>query len=416
MKKTLPVFKKIWFLAVIGLLIRLMLMPITFHPDIWAISFSQHLFAYKGVLNIYDYLGNLPKSSSMILNYGRNFFTYPPLAYFTLGIFGIVLKPFFNTDFVNNLAGNLPNILNDSRLYWHLFLTKFPYLFFDFGILFFLIKLFDDDRKKKMIALLWIFNPLSLYTTYMIGQFDIIPVFFTILSLYLVKIKKPGWGAFALGIGGAFKMFPLFFLPFLVVTESKNFWNSIKLFAVGLLPFLVTILPFLSSIAFRQTVLFSNQSQKMIFAKIPVSGAEYLSIFVVFYVFFLGIAFLRKADLWKCFMVIMLLFFGVTHYHPQWFLWLSPFLLIYLVTYPRFRFFPVILFFCWFLIMIFFEPSLSVSLFAPICHSLNKVKPLSDFLSKYYDVFQFKSMVRSIFAGTSSFLIFRLFTQKNNEA
>lgn len=401
---------------VLGLIIRFVFMVFTFHSDLWAISFSEYLFSFKGVFNIYDYLANLPTDSSIALNYGSNFFTYPPLAYFILGIFGAILKPFFNADFFNNLAGNLPQILNDSRLYWHLFLTKFPYLFFDFGILFLMIKLFDSEKSKKIAALLWIFNPLSFYTTYMIGQFDVIPVFFTVLSLYLVKIKKLEWGAFALGIGGAFKMFPLFFLPFLAVAENKNFWNSVKLFAVGLLPYFVTILPFVGSAAFRQTVLFSNQSQKMLFARIPVSGAEYLSLFLVFYLFFLGIAFFKKVDLWKWFMSIMLLFFGVTHYHPQWFLWATPFLVLSLVK-NSFKNWPVVLavFVSWLGITLFFESSLSIGLFAPLNHNLAEAKGLVSLMPSLIDIFQIKSWLRSLSAAAGLVLIvFSIMDEKKN--
>ena len=248
----------------------------------------------------------------------------------------------------------------------------------------------------------------------MIGQFDIIPVFFCVLSLYLAKGKKLYLSALALGVGGAFMMFPLFFLPFLIFNFEGNLLKKIRLTLMGIFPFVITILPFVNSAGFKQNVLFSNQSEKMLFAKIPVSGAEYLSLFVVIYIFLLIFSFVKKMDLWKWFLVVILLFFSVTHYHPQWFLWATPFLIIFLVIYPRFWSFPVILFFCWFFIMIFFEPSLSIGLFAPISNSLTVPIPLSDVVNHYYNVFQFKSIIRSIFAGTSSFLIFKLFTQKNN--
>jgi len=55
---------------------------------------------------------------------------------------------------------------------------------------------------------------------------------------------------------------------------------------------------------------------------------------------------------------------------------------------------------CWFLITLFFEPSLSISLFAPIDKSLANINPLSEVMGQYFDVFQFKSLVRSVFAGT----------------
>lgn len=383
----------------LGLIIRFILMFVTLHPDFWAISFSEYLFSFKKIFNIYDYLAKLPDASALVQNYGRNFFTYPPLAYYTLGSFGFIFKPLFNKDFFENLAVNLPGILNDGRLYQHLFLTKLPYLFFDLGILLLLSKFFDEKKERKLAVILWIFNPLVFYTSYMIGQFDIIPVFFTILSLYLIKIRKKKTAAFCLGIGGAYKMFPLFFLPFLAISEGKSFSYKIRLLLIGLFPYLTTILPFMGSSAFRQNVIFSNQSQKMLFAKINLSGAEYLSVFAVFYIFLVGLSWVKKLDLWKWFLLTMLLFFSVTHYHPQWFLWVSPFLIILWTRSPEFKFFPAAFFFCWLVITLFFEPSLSISLFAPISRSLIEVKPLNEIVNPFLDVFLVKSIIRSIFAG-----------------
>lgn len=406
--------KKFFLLLTVGLIIRITLIFVTLHPDIWAISFSEYLFSFKKVFNIYDFLAKLPQNSALIENYGRNFFTYPPLAYYTLGIFGFILKPFFNKDFFDNLAYNLPKILNDGRLYQHLFLTKLPYLFFDLGVLWLLRRFVDEKRNRFLAAILWIFNPLVLYTSYMIGQFDIIPVFFTVLCLYSVKKSKLNWAAFSLGVGGAYKMFPLFFLPFLVVSQEKSLGQKIKLSLIGLAPYLFSILPFIGSTSFRQNVLFSNQSQKMLFAKVNVSGAEYLSVFVVVYIFLLAGCAIKKLDLWKWFLMTLLLFFSVTHYHPQWFLWLTPFLVIFWIKYPKYWILPISLLGSWLIITMLFEPSLSISLFAPISKSLATVRPLSESVAIFYDVFQFKSLIRSFFFGISLTMAALLF--RKNEA
>ncbi|MBU2577204.1 hypothetical protein KKA69_00040, partial [Patescibacteria group bacterium] len=52
-----------WKILVIGVVIRLVLMPITLHSDVWAILFSEYFFAFKGVANIYEYLSSLPADS-----------------------------------------------------------------------------------------------------------------------------------------------------------------------------------------------------------------------------------------------------------------------------------------------------------------------------------------------------------------
>ena len=392
--------KKIWPFLVLAVVIRLVLMPITLHSDLWAVSFAQYFFAFKGILNIYDFLAHLPADSLLAQNYGTNFFTYPPLAYFSLGIFGFILRPFFDASFWGNLAAFLPQVLTNSQLPRHLFLTKLPYLFFDLGVLALLLTLFEESKKKQLAALLWLFNPLAFYTSYMIGQFDIIPVFFSVLALYFVKKQKPFWAAFSLGIGGAFKMFPHFFLPFLAVNQD-GLSRRIKLLLFGFLPYFLSLLPFLGSAYFRQTVLFSSQSQKMFFAKVPVSGAESLSLFLVIYIFVFGLALIKKVELWKWFLAVLLLFFAVTHYHPQWFLWITPFLVIFTTEYPQFASLSAVLYCCWLVITLLFEPSLSISLFAPIFPELKNALPLSLLFGAQMDIFQFKSLVRSCFAGIS---------------
>jgi len=104
----------------------------------------------------------------------------------------------------------------------------------------------------------------------------------------------------------------------------------------------------------------------------------------------------------------LLLFFSVTHYHPQWFLWITPFLFLFLVGnfYKRILL-VVILFVCWFGITLLFESSLSYGLFNPLLPDLNQTISLSDIPGKYTNIFQFKSLVRSIFAGVSLFTIFK---------
>ena len=75
-----------WVL-VFGLVVRLVLMPISVHPDFWALFFSGNLLPAEGVTNIYNYLGEMTPDNNLYRNYGTNFFTYPPLTYFTFGFF-----------------------------------------------------------------------------------------------------------------------------------------------------------------------------------------------------------------------------------------------------------------------------------------------------------------------------------------
>lgn len=402
-----------WYfkIGLLGLVLRLVMMPITAHSDIWALGFGQYFFTQKKVFNIYDYLYHLPLSDELVKNYGTNFYTYPPLAYFTLGLFGLILRPLADPGFGQWLVSNFSKIYSNPQVFRSLFLLKLPYLVFDLGTAFLLTSFFKEEKKKKAAFLLWVFNPLALYTSFMVGQFDIIPVFLIVLSLYFALKNKKAWAAIVLGVGGALKMFPLFFLPPLILILGQTFKEKMKLAFLGVAPYFLSIAPFLGSIAFRQVVLFSSQSQKMLFMILPLSGAEGIFVFAFFYflICFAAAYFKRdRENFWFYPLMILLLFFSVTHYHPQWFLWLTPFLILELVTNNfAHKWLQLTLLSCFLVLAFFFEPSLHLGLFVPLNPSLaNLSGGLEEVVSRFYDPFQLKSLVRSLFAAAAVFLIY----------
>jgi hypothetical protein len=104
---------------------------------------------------------------------------------------------------------------------------------------------------------------------------------------------------------------------------------------------------------------------------------------------------------------------SVTHYHPQWFLWVTPFLIWGLVEkMGKYLEVIIILIVSWLIITLFFEPSLSLGLFGPISPLLAKAPGLTDVLAKYTDVAQIKSIVRSIFAAASLFYTWQIIKEE----
>lgn len=384
-------------------------MPFTYHQDILGHSTAGYFFAYHGVPNIYDHLLSLPADHPLVKNIGvTDIFIYPPLTYYTLGLFRLIIKPFADPNFVPWAWSNLSSLYSYPTLFWQLFLFKFPYLFFDIGCAFFLAGLFDDFKKKKWAFILWMFNPITLYATFMIGQLDILPVFFTILSCYLIKRKQFGWALFSLGIGAGYKVYPLLLVLPAAFILGTTFWKKVKLAFIGVLPFLAISLPFINSTGYRQMVLFGPKSGKELFMIWNVSGAEGIFPFILILTIIYLMAFYLKKKLSAeyYFLSILLLTLSVTHYHPQWFLWVTPFLVWELVE-NNFRYLALvaIILISWFIIMLFFEPSLSIGLFAPVWPNLTKAPGLTEIVSRYTDVANFKSIVRSVFAGASLFYI-----------
>ena len=154
-----------------GILIRLILSAITFHTDIQHFDLAGYVLGKGNLLNFYDYPA---------------VFNYPPAIYFSVGALNWLLTNLTDYIFHNDFLFNFQNTLGDLRLYLHLILLKIPYLPFDIISAYFLYRLFAAKREKFLAFTFWMFNPWVLYSTYMMGQFDIIPTTFVILALYIV--------------------------------------------------------------------------------------------------------------------------------------------------------------------------------------------------------------------------------------
>ncbi|MBI4058855.1 hypothetical protein HY404_01290 [Candidatus Microgenomates bacterium] len=407
-------------ILVIGVVLRLVLMPITFHPDLLGHSFTAYFFAYEGRSNIYEHLANLPSDHPLVKNFGiGDIFIYPPLTYFTLGIFRWLVVPITDSNFIPMLWQGVDKMYDFNGLYWHLFIFKFPYLFFDIALAFLLAGLFTQERNKKIAFTLWMFNPITLYTSFMIGQLDILPTFFVVLALYLIKKGKGNLSLLALGIGAAYKTFPLLLVLPVAFSLGTTLADKLKKIAIGVLPFVLFALPFIGSPAFREMVLFAPKSQKMLFMNWPVSGAEGILpfILILFVIYFYSYYQQNKELIPAYFLAILLLIFSVTHYHPQWFIWVTP-LLIYIMVKSKFKVIElvVVLSLCWLFITLMFESSLSYGLFSPVWPDLAKAPSLSEFLGKYTDIFLLKSIARSIFAAASLYLVIKLLRKNSYDS
>lgn len=363
--------KRIWTILILAVGLRVFLAFSTFHPDIAALSSSGQIVTNGHILNLYDY-----SSESLVLN-------YPPLVYWFFGL----------TNFIFN--GNIP-------------LLKLSYLLFDISLGILLYKIVDP--KKKLLAFaLWMFNPVSLYATYMMGQFDIIPTFFSVLSVYFALKKELNWAALALGGGIAFKLYPIFLIIPLIIL-AKALQSKIKLIIFAILPYGISVLPYIFSHSFRANALFASQSSKSLYAAIPVSGGESIILFPAFLMFFYLLIWHKKITgiLAKIYLIPLLLFFIFTHYHPQWLIWITPFLIFGLVSVDKLLLPVVLIFASWFASLFFFDSSLTLGIFGA-------TQGIWAYLNLHPDYNLSRSLIQTVFVAASAYLIYGYFPRKNNE-
>lgn len=307
---------KIKKLILISILVKILIIPFFFHPDILWIYNSAKNLSHNKIFNIYEY----ETKNNEIL------FKYPPLAYYFFGIYTFVTKPFIT----DNWTSVWTNWLDSRFIFRQLFLMKIPYLIFDYFILFLLLKI----CKSKEILYYWALNPVVIYFLYVYGQFDIIPVFFILLSFYLVYKEKKFVGLLSLSLAISFKIFPLILLPFFIIFISPKIRSFIKYSIIGLSIFIISILPFLHSNEFIKNV-FSN-SENYIFQDGLIFNNSFkialLYLLLYFFIFFILIYFkqIRASikNLNTIIVIIFIFYFLIYNFNPQFCLWIIPFLII----------------------------------------------------------------------------------------
>jgi len=414
--------KIISIILVIGIVLRIFLSLSTYHSDVAPFDFAGKVISQGNITNFYDFLWNLPEDHPYLKVYPRNLFNYSPPVYFFLGGFSLLTTWMVNPEIHTNFILDFPSTLGNIQLNLLLLLLKFPYFIFDIAIAYMLMSFVKEEKKKIWLFGLWIFNPINLYATYMVGQFDVIPTFLSVLALYLVLKNKDRIDSVSLipsgillGVGAAFKIFPLLFILPLALLK-KDWWGRVKLLGSGFLTYFILAFPFIFSKGFRTTAALAGQTTKSLYAQIPISGGESIILFLAVVVFLYLLFIYKKIaaeDLWKRFFLMMLTFFVFTHYHLQWFVWITPFLLIDLVKSNFKNWVALILTLMSFIgLMTLFDPGLTVWLFAPINPQLWGAPGIWQLIGINPDINVFRSILHTLFVGCAIFYFYIHFSKE----
>ncbi|MEM3399919.1 MAG: hypothetical protein QXP42_03735 [Candidatus Micrarchaeia archaeon] len=373
-----------------GIILRLLLIPFAAHVDqivlLWMLSKSVTQFT----LNPYEYLYSLG------LPY---LFPYPPIFYFMMLPYFYLLHitHLIDLEIANSLVN--PNLLAptswviDSNIYHKtpintfLFFSKLPYLAFDLASALILLKI---DRR---LFNFWIFCPITIYTSYIWGQFDILPIFFVVLALYFANRFFEGnndryanLSMLSLGVGAGAKIFPLFFIPFFAVMMGKRSPPRILFLAfIGFMPFCISCLPFISSDAFIRALL-KNENFK--FTE-RIINTYNLPLFPASLSLLLLISFLSSPSFKKilqyCFLTLSF-FYIFVYWHPQWFTWIMPFMAFLVTEYKAYSLpyiFCVVLW-LFYLLLYGYGPYFFSPLIPPLASSANILALLPSLITYYY--------------------------------
>jgi len=345
-------------LLVLGIVFQIFISLITYHPDLRAFVLASKFINQGELFTFYDHVSKLPTSDPIKKIYGDDIFIYPPLSY--------LIPASFYAPFSGILSNSYDEIIyTDSVIYEKysfypgFLIFKLPFFVFSLLILYLLPKLFDQEKNGRLAQLLWLLNPTNLLVTSGMGQVDVILAFFLLLSFYFIKKHRLAMAGTFIALSALIKPTGLVLLPLIAiwVYRRKGILESLKTITPGILIWGIITAPFIFSPAFRMFALFAQHTAKTTYAGIAISGGVSIPWFFIAYTLIALYLFEKKLSLFTSIGLTILSVLAFNHFHPQWFLWFTPFLIIYTLRHKKIYLYLAMVV-SWILIWLSFDPSL----------------------------------------------------------
>ena len=218
-------------------------------------------------------------------------------------------------------------------------LFKFPTLLADLGIFYLLLKIF----KNKSMSVLWIYfcSPVIIYAAYIHSQLDLVPAAFLFLAFYYLKKAKIYQASVIYALALSIKMNVILLLPVFLTYIYKCF-KKINIFysfiIIALIYFSISY-SYIFSEGYQKMVLF-NEKQNLLFNLIlPLGNIKiYIPVALGILIYLRFFAYKKinteLLDLYSVLTISLFLLF-IPPSTPAWFIWLIPFLSLFVIKYSN---------------------------------------------------------------------------------
>jgi len=360
-------------IVIIGLLIRLMFIPITLYVDLLSATFRQYLFVQDGIFRLSN-LQELILSGYLHL-FNDHLFLIPQ----TISNF----RPQGDHQIFTNALGAVDIFAKSNLSMRTLFVLKFPYLIFELAATFVLLKIYDDRLKNIWLILLWWLNPILIYAVYAWGRYDIIPLLLVLVSIYFAKKDKVWYSFIFLGFAIACRDVYLIILPLYLIYFYKNKHSLISQILVVYLPiyaidklfaFLKNFEPNISSSLYILSASYSNSIDYVLYTTISTNDSKIAPLFFIIPLIYLYFLSKKKKNfdlLVKFSTAVFVVFLVLSRIHPHYMIWLMPFLILAIADNKKFLYSYlvfVVAFFCYFALA--FSIRTNITMFLPVNYDL----------------------------------------------
>ena len=399
---------ELW-IFVLGLLIRLLLMPFTGHSDLlhaywkpYQIAFHQQysvsiqaFIEYIHAVYIWLVASLIPQASQLWPN--------------------IPVNPFQASAEV--VAQVWYQSISNPYIFRTLFLLKLPYLIFDIACLLVILRLNEDRLVRRRIFILWWLNPIVLYSVYIFGRHEVITQFVIFLSIASFYKQKWMQSLLLLGIATAMRYYALLLLPFYLLAMPLSKVNKAKGVILNLLPWLImNLFTWLVGQKIEVVTLVGMQHVDYpLMAKIQLASWDNLYLFPLVYFLVLMHCYYNSDCSNRSFrrynLIILLFMFSLSYMgqSPQYWVWFIPWITLEIAENRHllpFHILQIILLFTYGLIG---GRASAGYLFGPIMPDFFFGLPSPiDILSRFFSAETIISMAHTAFAAVSFWIIYEV--------
>jgi len=395
---------KQWWLLAIG--VRLLVMPFSLHGDLIHIVHWPHLIVHGD----WDAFGAADRA-------GVNYYG-PVLLLLLAGYEKLICSVFPGVEtFLHALLDyDFTDYANLSPIFFPLFLLKAPNLIFDSLLIWICLKMISGDEEKKAFVIHWGFNPVIIYSFFIVGQCDLIALFFVALSWYLLSKKSEGnWAMVSLAAGCMIKVFPILFMPVIALIASRSIKDFIRLSLYGLVPliFFYGVFYLISGNSlFAVLHIVSNYKSsggptEIEWSKIFFLGSQMI---VFFGVCWRSVFWRKEEDIGETLLLYILAIFcvfefGLFYYSTHYVSWFVPFVILFIIRRPQWSF-PFYFLMGLVFVMCLRSREVSFGIFAPINSNLfYSIPSPQDVFGFFFDLNTFYSVINFGIKGLFGFFL-----------
>jgi len=350
-----------WWLIPAGLT-RLACMAIGFHGDLYSIYWRAHQAVYHGDTIVHNQL--LAHIVHVVWLW-------------MLKIFHLIPREIWLYPFDYETGWRLLAMHPHAPVL--LVLLKLPYLVVEILCFFVLLKIIPAASRRS-VALFWLANPLILYGVHLYGRYESFPVLFVLLMFLALKRGRPVLGFASLVASVMVRLYTCALIPLYLWLVPRNRRQGVSMGLFLVIPFAgVLLYQFLTAgsfALFRDNAevisLLTMPHRVFLFAAyIPLLQADVIYLFplsmILIYLAAIDAKRPISADgMWRWGAWMTYLLFALTYFHPQWSVWLVPYLAIQRVSRRRVFYLTWIMAICLLFYTFQFDREASVLLFAPL--------------------------------------------------